>query len=44
MDFGKKIFAVKKEKRITGREEDEKKTAGHREQELDFGKVESLIL
>ena len=29
----------KKEKRITGREEDEKKTAGHREQELDFGKV-----
>ena len=34
----------KKEKRITGREEDEKKTAGHREQELDFGKVRSLIL
>ena len=29
----------KKEKRITGREEDEKKTAGHREQELEFGKV-----
>ena len=29
----------KTEKRITGREADEKKTAGHREQELDFGKV-----
>ena len=29
----------KKEKRITGREADEKKIAGHREQELDFGKV-----
>lgn len=29
----------KKEKRITRREADEKKTAGHREQELDFGKV-----
>ena len=29
----------KKEKRITGREADEKKTAGHREQELDFGKA-----
>ena len=27
----------KKEKRITRREADEKKTAGHREQELDFG-------
>ena len=39
MDFGKKISAVKKERRITGREADEKKTAGHREQELDFGKA-----
>lgn len=29
----------KKEKRITRREADEKKTAGHREQELDFGKA-----
>ena len=29
----------KKERRITGREADEKKTAGHREQELDFGKA-----
>ena len=29
----------KKEKRITRREADEKKTAGHREQELDFGKL-----
>ena len=29
----------KKEKRITRREADEKKTAGHREHELDFGKA-----
>ena len=29
----------KKEKRITRREADEKKTVGHREQELDFGKT-----
>ena len=34
-----KNLRSKKEKRITGREADEKKTAGHREQELDFGKV-----
>ena len=34
-----KNLRSKKEKRITGRETDEKKTAGHREQELDFGKV-----
>ena len=33
-----KISTVKR-KRITGREADEKKIAGHREQELDFGKV-----
>ena len=39
MDSGKKNLRSKKEKRITGRETDEKKTAGHREQELDFGKV-----
>ena len=32
-----KNLRSKKEKRITGREADEKKTAGHREQELDFG-------
>ena len=29
----------KTEKRITGREADERKVAGHREQELDFGKA-----
>ena len=34
-----KNLRSKKEKRITGREADEQKTAGHREQELDFGKV-----
>ena len=34
-----KNLRSKKEKRITGREADEKKIAGHREQELDFGKV-----
>ena len=38
MDFGKNLRS-KKEKRITRREADEKKTAGHREQELDFGKA-----
>lgn len=43
MDSGKNLRS-KKEKRITGREADEKKTAGHREQELDFGKVRKLIL
>ena len=39
-----KISAVKRKRRITGREADEKKIAGHREQELDFGKVRKLIL
>ena len=34
-----KNLRSKKEKRITRREADEKKTAGHREQELDFGKA-----
>ena len=38
-DLREENLRSKKERRITGREADEKKTAGHREQELDFGKA-----
>ena len=37
-----KNLRSKKEKRITGREADEKKTAGHREQELDLSLIHIL--